>query len=154
MRWIGLAAKYIWIHSPIQQSGFPPGLFILFVFALIRTELQPLRMHQSSVENSGHDPNQQMNPKSYLGIDSNDFSTLIARIWKDLLVAPGAVRVFVPQHIALAGQGFVALPATEVARVPVFRHRLRVLPREDELKHKGDEKAGHCSPLWKWWYTV
>lgn len=43
--------------------------------------------------------------------------------------------MFVPEDVALSCQGFVALPATEVAAVPVLVHRLRVFATENQLQH-------------------
>lgn len=40
----------------------------------------------------------------------------------------------VAQHVTLAGQALVALPAAEVARVPVLGHGLRVLAAENQLQ--------------------
>lgn len=42
--------------------------------------------------------------------------------------------MLVPEHVALPGQRLVALPATEVAAVPVLVHRLRVLATENQLE--------------------
>lgn len=44
--------------------------------------------------------------------------------------------MLVPQHVALPGQRLVALPATEVAAVPILAHRLRVLATENQLERK------------------
>lgn len=49
-------------------------------------------------------------------------------IGEDALVALDAVRMFIPEHVSLTGQGFVALPATEVSRMPILVHRLGVFP--------------------------
>lgn len=65
--------------------------------------------------------------RQILGIDTDDFVALLAPIREHALVALDAVRVLVPQHVALPGQRLVALPATEVAAVPILAHRLRVL---------------------------
>lgn len=77
---------------------------------------------------------------SYLGIDTDDFVALLAPIREYALVALDAVRVLVPQHVALPGQRLVALPATEVAAVPILAHRLRVLATENQLERK-EKKA-------------
>lgn len=71
---------------------------------------------------------------TYLRIDADDFVALLAAIREHALVALDAVRVLVPQHVALPGQRLVALPATEVATVPVLVHRLRVLATENQLE--------------------
>jgi len=39
--------------------------------------------------------------------------------------------VVVAQDVAVAGEGLIALPAAEVARVPVLVHRLGVLAAEN-----------------------
>lgn len=44
--------------------------------------------------------------------------------------------MLVPEHVALSSQRLVALPATEVAAVPVLVHRLRVLATENQLESK------------------
>lgn len=64
--------------------------------------------------------------RQILGINSDSLVAFLANIGKDGLVALDAVGMVVSQHIALSGQRLVALPAAEVARVPVLRHRLRV----------------------------
>lgn len=78
---------------------------------------------------------------SYLGIDTDDFVALLAPIREHALVALDAVRVLVPQHVALPGQRLVALPATEVAAVPILAHRLRVLATENQLERKKKESG-------------
>lgn len=65
--------------------------------------------------------------RQILGVDTNDFVALLAAIREHVLVALDAVRMLVPEHVTLPGQRLVALPATEVAAVPVLVHRLRVL---------------------------
>lgn len=42
----------------------------------------------------------------------------------------------VAQYVSLAGQALVALPAAEVARMPVLGHCLRVLAAENQLQVK------------------
>lgn len=71
--------------------------------------------------------------RQVLGVDADGLGALLARVSEHLLVAAHAVRVLVAQHVSLAGQRVVALPAAEVARVPVLVHGLRVLPGEDQL---------------------
>lgn len=73
---------------------------------------------------------------TYLRVDTNDFVALFAAIGEHVLVALDAVRMLVPEHVALPGQRLVALPATEVAAVPVLVHRLRVLATENQLQRK------------------
>lgn len=59
---------------------------------------------------------------THLGIDSNDCVALLASVGKDSFVALDAVRMFVSQHVALAGEALVAVPAAEMPAVPVLRH--------------------------------
>lgn len=70
----------------------------------------------------------------YLGVDSNDLVALFAAIGEDTLVALDAIRVVITQHVALARQGLVALPAAEVPRMPVLVHGLGVLAAENQLE--------------------
>jgi len=72
----------------------------------------------------------------YLGVDADDFVALLAAIGENALVALDAVRVLVPENVALSCQGFVALPATEVAAVPVLVHRLCVFATENQLQRE------------------
>lgn len=64
---------------------------------------------------------------THLGINSNDCIALLASVGEDALVALDAVRMFVSQHVALSSEALVAVPAAEVARMPVLRHGLCVL---------------------------
>lgn len=68
-----------------------------------------------------------------LRVDADGFVALFAAVGEDALVALDAVRVFVTEHIALAGERLVALPAAEVAAVPVLVHRLGVFATENKL---------------------
>jgi len=70
----------------------------------------------------------------YLGVDSDGLAALLTGVGEDRLVALYAVRVVVAKNIALSGEGLVALPAAEVAGVPVLVHRLGVFPTENKLK--------------------
>lgn len=74
--------------------------------------------------------------RTYLGVDADDFVALLAAISEHALVALDAVRMLVPEDVALPGQRLVALPAAEVAAVPVLVHRLRVLATENQLETK------------------
>jgi len=65
--------------------------------------------------------------REILGINTDELVAVIAGVGEDTLVALGAVGMIVLEHVALASQAFVALPAAEVLRVPVLRHRLGVL---------------------------
>lgn len=69
--------------------------------------------------------------RQILGVDSDGFGALFAGVCEDLLVAADAVRVLVAQHVTLARQRLVALPAAEVARVPVLVHGFRVFTGKD-----------------------
>lgn len=73
---------------------------------------------------------------AYLGIDSNDLVAFLASVGEHILVALDAVRMVVAQHVPLTGQALVALPAAEVARVPVLGHCLRILAAENQLQMK------------------
>lgn len=66
-----------------------------------------------------------------LRVDADDFIALLACVGEDILVAFNAERMLVSQHIALTGERLVALPAAEMARVPVFGHRLCVFTAEN-----------------------
>lgn len=70
-----------------------------------------------------------------LGVDANGLGALLAGVSEHLLVAADAVRVLVTQHVPLAGERVVALPAAEVARVPVLVHGLGVFAGEHELRN-------------------
>lgn len=75
-----------------------------------------------------------------LRVDPNDRVAVFAGVGEDGLVTLDAVGVVILEDVALAGQGLVALPAAEVARVPVLRHGLRVLSAENELFREEREK--------------
>ena len=47
----------------------------------------------------------------YLRVDANDLATFVAIVGEDVLVALDAVGVVVPQDVAVAGQGVVAVVA-------------------------------------------
>jgi len=65
--------------------------------------------------------------RQVLGVDADECVAVVAGVSKHALVALGAVGMVVFEHISLAGQRLVALPATEVLGMPLLRHRLRVL---------------------------
>jgi len=65
--------------------------------------------------------------RQILGVDADDLAALLAAVGEHALVAFDAVRVFIPEHVALPSQALVALPAAEVTAVPVLVHRLGVL---------------------------
>lgn len=71
--------------------------------------------------------------KPYLGVNTDDFVALLATISENALVALDAIRMLISEDVALSCQGFVTLPATEVAAVPVLVHRLRVFATENQL---------------------
>lgn len=71
--------------------------------------------------------------RQVLRVDTDGLVALLASISEDTLVALDAVRVFVTEYIALPGEGFVTLPAAEVAAVPVLVHRLGVFATENKL---------------------
>ena len=77
----------------------------------------------------------------YLGIDADDAATSVAGVGEDRLVALDAVRMLVAQHIALACQRFVALPAAEVAQVPIFRHGFGVFAAKNQLRECQQNKS-------------
>lgn len=72
--------------------------------------------------------------RQVLGVDADGLGALLAGVGEHLLVALHAVGVLITQHVSLAGQRVVALPAAEVARVPVLVHGLGVLAREHEIE--------------------
>lgn len=53
-------------------------------------------------------------------INSYQFPAFFAAVRKHLFVASDTVGMLISEHVALAGQRFVALPATEMSRVPVL----------------------------------
>lgn len=69
--------------------------------------------------------------QAHLRIDANDLVALLARIRKHILVALDAIGMIIPDHIALSRQTLVALPATEVARMPILVHGLCVFATEN-----------------------
>jgi hypothetical protein len=75
---------------------------------------------------------------SHLGVNADGLVALLANVGEHRLVTLDAVGMIVPEHVALPCQGLVALPAAEVAGVPVLRHRLRVFSAENQLEHKPD----------------
>jgi len=83
----------------------------------------------------------------YLGVDADDFVALLAAIGENALVALDAIRMLVPENVALSCQGFVALPATEVAAVPVLVHRLCVFATENQLQR--EYRAFRIRDAWK-----
>lgn len=74
---------------------------------------------------------------THLRVDADDLIALFARVGEHLFVALDAVGVVVAQHVSLPGEGVVAVPATEMAIVPVFGHCLRVFPAENQLYTQG-----------------
>lgn len=60
--------------------------------------------------------------RRYLRVDSDDFVAFFAGIREYRFVAFNAVRVIVAEYVSLSGQRFVALPATEMRRVPILVH--------------------------------
>jgi len=65
--------------------------------------------------------------RQVLGIDADDDVAVVTGVCEHAFVALGAVGMVVLEHVALARQTLVALPAAEVLCVPVLGHRLRVL---------------------------
>lgn len=68
---------------------------------------------------------------SYLRVDSDDFVALLAGVGEYGFVAFDAVGVVIAQHVPLASQRLVALPAAEMRRMPVLIHGLRELAAEN-----------------------
>lgn len=68
---------------------------------------------------------------------------LLAAIGEYALVALDAVGMLVSQDISLTRQRLVALPAAEVAAMPVLVHRLSVLATENQLKSGNPTLVGH-----------
>lgn len=73
-------------------------------------------------------------PYTNLGIDTDGLAALFARISEDGLVTGDAVRVVVPQDVALSSQALVTLPTAEMLTMPVLVHGLGVFATENELK--------------------
>lgn len=101
-----------------------------------------------------------MNPLSHLWVNADGSVALLTCVGEHRLVALDAVRMIVPEHVALSCQGLVTLPAAEVARVPVLRHRLRVFSAENQLQHKYDapwntrpspQRSYHTRSHWLLW---
>jgi len=63
--------------------------------------------------------------RQVLGINADELVAVIAGVGEDALVTFGAVGMVVLEHIALASETLIALPAAEVLRVPLLIHRLR-----------------------------
>lgn len=72
-------------------------------------------------------------PSDYLRINANNFIAFFTAVGEHRFVTGHAIRVLVAQHIALAGEAFIALPAAKVLSVPVLVHRLRVFATENKL---------------------
>lgn len=70
---------------------------------------------------------------AYLRINADGLVAFFAAISEDAFVALDAIRMFIPQDVALAGERFIALPAAEVAVVPILVHRLGVFAAENKL---------------------
>jgi len=71
--------------------------------------------------------------QSYLWINPNQLTTLIARVGKHRLVTPNAVRMVISQNIPLPCERLVTLPATEMGRVPILVHCLCILSTKNQL---------------------
>lgn len=71
--------------------------------------------------------------RQILRINADRLVALLAAIGEDAFVALDAVGVLIPQHVALTGERLIALPAAEVAVVPVLVHRLGVFAAENKL---------------------
>jgi len=65
--------------------------------------------------------------RQILGVDADGLAALLTVVGEDGLVALDAVGVVITEHVALPSQRLVALPAAEVAGVPVLVHGLGVL---------------------------
>lgn len=68
---------------------------------------------------------------THLRVNADGLAALLAAVSEDALVALDAVGMLIAKHVSLAGQRLVALPAAEVATVPVLVHRLRVFATEN-----------------------
>lgn len=79
-------------------------------------------------------PERVANENDYLRVNADYLIALFASIGEDALVALDAVRMFIAKHVALTCQRLVALPAAEVAAVPVLVHRLGVFAAENQLQ--------------------
>uniref|UniRef100_A0A0N8BCT8 Uncharacterized protein n=1 Tax=Daphnia magna TaxID=35525 RepID=A0A0N8BCT8_9CRUS len=64
--------------------------------------------------------------RQILRINADDSIAIVTVVGEDGLVALDAVRMFVAQNVTLPSQRLVALPATEVAQMPILRHGFRV----------------------------
>lgn len=71
--------------------------------------------------------------RQVLGVNADGLVAFFAAVGEDAFVTLDAVGVFVTKHIALTGERLVALPAAEVAAMPVLVHRLGVLATENKL---------------------
>lgn len=71
------------------------------------------------------------NENYYLRVNADGLIALFASVSEDALVALDAVWMLITKHVALACQRLVALPAAEVAAVPVLVHRLGVFAAEN-----------------------
>lgn len=68
---------------------------------------------------------------TYLGIDTDDLIAFFASIGEDILVAFNAIGMIVTYDITLAGEAFIALPAAEMAGMPILIHGLCVFTTEN-----------------------
>lgn len=74
--------------------------------------------------------------RQILGVDADRGVAVLAGVREDGLVALDAVGMVILQDVALPSEGLVALPAAEVARMPVLGHGFGVLPAENEVAYK------------------
>lgn len=72
----------------------------------------------------------------HLGIDTDGLAALFTSVGEYALIALDAVGMVIPEDVPLSSQRLIALPATEVARVPVLLHGFRVLPTKNQLEQQ------------------
>ena len=68
-----------------------------------------------------------------LALQPDPFAAALAVVGEVGLVAGQAAGLLVRQHVALAGEDGVAVPAAEVGAVPVLAQGVRELAGEDDL---------------------
>jgi hypothetical protein len=58
--------------------------------------------------------------KIYLGINSNECTTFLTSVGKNTFIALDTVWMFISENVTLTGQALIAVPATEMTRMPVL----------------------------------
>lgn len=70
--------------------------------------------------------------RQILRINADDTVAVVAAVGKHGLVALDAIRMLIAQHVALARQRLIALPAAKMTQVPILGHGFRVFSTENQ----------------------